>query len=312
MKFINICPICQMNSFKVVLNANGAAADKFNSFTVIQCQNCSVEMTNPQPEESEMAEFYDEEFVSYQDELSKHPHKIKDKMFNYLISASANQKLKFVESVFKIGADSKILDVGCGKQIFLQKIKTKYQCEVLGVDFSENVVNYSKTTLNIPCIQGGVPNIDKQNYYDLITMWHYLEHELAPVSVLQKSYSLLKPGGKLIIEIPNAASIENKVFGHQSYLRDLPRHLFHFSPLAIENILKSQGFSIEKIDFPIFSGGLIGTFQNLLFNGKVYKSLKKNIFYFAALSYLLVIFDILFSKTSRGSIIRIVAVKPIA
>lgn len=138
-------------------------------------------------------------------------------------------------------------------------------------------------------------------------MWHFLEHEFNPLSTLVKLAYYLKREGLLVIEVPNQESYENKIFKKSSYLYDVPRHLYHFSPLTITKLLKKANLEVLKISFPKQAGGWLGTAQNILFKGKIYKNMVKNAFYLLALGAITLPIDYITSKTHMGSIMRVYA-----
>ena len=78
--------------------------------------------------------------------------------------------------------------------------------------------------------------------FDAITMWHVLEHVHNLHGYLEQFYKLLKPGGRLVIAVPNYTSYDAKSYGEYWAAYDVPRHLYHFSPKSMEMLGKSKGF----------------------------------------------------------------------
>jgi hypothetical protein len=181
-------------------------------------------------------------------------------------------------------------------------------CGVLGLDFDRNATDYCNSTLHIDAIHGEVGSLATKNErFDLITMWHYLEHEPDPRAALVTIRECLGRDGHLVVEVPNADSLENALFRSRSYLYDVPRHLYNFCPTTIPRLLNKAGFDVLSVHFRWFTGGWIGTAQSLLAGGRVYRELKGNIFLFLLLSQLIFPFDYLSSKAKKGSIMTVVA-----
>src|SRR5205807_1356287 len=80
---------------------------------------------------------------------------------------------------------------------------------------------------------------------DVITMWHALEHVHQPRKVLQAAYELLTPGGKLVVAVPNIEGVAFHWFGPHWFGLDLPRHLTHFGPATLREMLQCSGFAAD-------------------------------------------------------------------
>jgi SAM-dependent methyltransferase len=96
---------------------------------------------------------------------------------------------------------------------------------------------------------------------DLVIMFHVLEHLADPVAALQAVARRVKPGGTLILGIPNIASWQARVVGPAWMHLDAPRHLCHFSPRAIEQALRASGFRLDHLDFRSFEHDPVGWIQ---------------------------------------------------
>jgi SAM-dependent methyltransferase len=100
--------------------------------------------------------------------------------------------------------------------------------------------------------------------YDVITIWHVFEHVRQPAETIGKIRSLLKPGGRLIIAVPNAESVQAKRYGLHWFHHDPPRHLFGFGPLSLKMLLTENGFDIEKISTYSLEQNPFGEIQSRL------------------------------------------------
>jgi SAM-dependent methyltransferase len=102
------------------------------------------------------------------------------------------------------------------------------------------------------------------NFFDVIVMWHVLEHISNTSELLTEIRRILKPDGFLVILVPNIASLEFKVFGINWKGLDLPRHLYHFSPFTLNALLTGSGFRVSKISTQIEAAILEASIRNLL------------------------------------------------
>src|SRR5208337_4886157 len=84
-----------------------------------------------------------------------------------------------------------------------------------------------------------------EKYFDLVTLWHVLEHMPEPLAALQQVYRLLKPGGRIVIEVPNLASVEAHWLGRHWYHLDVPFHFWHFTPRSLRTMALKAGFQVE-------------------------------------------------------------------
>ncbi len=148
-------------------------------------------------------------------------------------------RAKFVDGLVGGG---RILDVGCSTGDFLLTLDSK-KWDRHGVEYIADVVRLvqaSLTELNIFAGDIHLPDLPPRSF-DLITFWHVLEHLYETPRVLARARELLKPGGWIVIDVPNFASYQAEWFRDHWYAFDVPRHLHHFSPRSLEILLQEQG-----------------------------------------------------------------------
>ena len=148
-----------------------------------------------------------------------------------------------------INPKTTVLDIGCGKPSFLAKCHDKFQSNCIGIDFSDkgwtdNSTYIDKLNLSVT----DVNNLELEKLPDIITMWHYLEHDYSPKETLKKLKSMIAPKGLVFIEVPNFESDSRKKFGANWAGYHTPRHTFLFSPKTITQLLKDTGFSIVDLN----------------------------------------------------------------
>lgn len=155
-------------------------------------------------------------------------------------------KLKVVkiEAIFKSNSQKKILDYGCGTGKLIKQLE-RNGFEATGFEPSTGALSIArnqglKVFRKVQKIKGG---------YDLIMFWHSLEHTPRPVRVLKSIKTYLKSGGKILIAVPNADSIEARLFKKLWFHYTYPMHRVHFTPKSITKMLAREGFKIEEMDF---------------------------------------------------------------
>lgn len=305
------CNLCGRDDVEHLFTRHDYLTNNKTNFNVVRCKHCSLVYVNPRPSVDDIHLFYPEDFVSYQfEELQSSQPSFRERLVAFVTRTSAAQHVEVVRTLVEPTSKPSILDVGCGKGSFLYALKNNFECDAMGIDFDEQSVRYCRERLNINVLHGGIDTLKTLvQTFDLVTMWHFFEHEFDPSHALEKINPCLKQDGVLVIKVPNAESLENTIFGKHSYQYDVPRHLYNYSPTTIGLYLEKAGFEVQSIKFDCFSGGYIGTIQELVFRGRVYKDLKANILLFLALSGILFPIDYLMSKTSKGSIMTVVARK---
>lgn len=138
----------------------------------------------------------------------------------------------------------KILDIGCGSGHFLNYMRQKGYA-VLGVE--------SQSTSHIPTTNFNLKVLDSEDFltqssldkFDYITLWHVLEHLHDLQGYFDKIKEALKPDGYLIIALPNVNSIDASYFKTDWEAYDVPRHLWHFSPITFQSLADSHNFQIK-------------------------------------------------------------------
>lgn len=117
-----------------------------------------------------------------------------------------------------------------------------------GLDAAVGVVQHVREQHGLTALVGTLPHSElRPGSFDVVTMWHSLEHVHRPLAILREAYRLLVPGGKLIIATPNIESLPFRVFGRSWFGLDLPRHLTHFTPRTLTAMLQTAGFRTEPV-----------------------------------------------------------------
>ena len=138
-----------------------------------------------------------------------------------------------------------LLDIGCGSGTFLS-VAHRHGFSACGMDQSPHAVAAAGNLQGIEVRQGEVGSgVWEGRRFDFVSMFHVLEHLPDPRTGLSYAAGLLRPGGSLLIQVPNVASVQARVFGRRWYGLDVPRHVVNFSPRALELLLREAGFRIQ-------------------------------------------------------------------
>src|SRR5690554_2352499 len=193
--------------------------------------------THPQPLEN-LSKYYEtDDYISHTDSAKGLFAKA------YQIVKNYNLKYKF-SKLENIKEGSSILDYGCGTGDFLVYAK-KRNLKIKGVEPNPQALKLASNKLGDSAVSDlSIDELDMK--FDLITLWHVLEHISDLYPFLESLKSKLKPEGKIYIAVPNHLSYDAKFYGKYWAAYDVPRHLWHFSPQSLEKLFKSFGMKIEK------------------------------------------------------------------
>jgi SAM-dependent methyltransferase len=168
------------------------------------------------------------------------------------------RRLGFVTAAIPDGNGRRLLDIGCGDGSFLLAARES-GWDVKGTEFNPGPAR--STGLDV---RESVDQFPASAAFDCITMWHTLEHMLEIPSVLLNIARLLKPGGKLIVAVPDFGGLQARIFGPKWLHADVPRHLYHFDSKALLHCLGAAGFSVRKKWHQEFEYDLLGWSQSAL------------------------------------------------
>jgi len=199
-----------------------------------QCTECSFISTDPLPSPDTLKRYYDKD---YWQRYNSKTGGLLTLLFSIRMSGIINNLKKMVHQ------RKCILDWGAGDGSLI-RLLDKNGFESYGIDI------YSTDPANNKLISTTIENAPFENeFFDAITCFHVLEHIDRPVPALTKAFSLLKPGGIIVVEVPNIDSLGFRIFKSKWYPLDIPVHLNHFNSLAINKLFNRAGKSkIIKVE----------------------------------------------------------------
>lgn len=216
-------------------------------FRLVQCPQCGLIRQNPRLSWESLTDYYPEDYSPYTKIIATERSTAQRMDRRY----GMWKRLRALE---KFQPGGRLLDVGCGTGVFLGEAQRTGHWELMGVEPSPQAAEYAQTALGIPVL---AQRFDEANLpagnFDVVTMWNVLEHLDAPVRDLRRAYQLIRPGGWLVLAIPNIDGLGAKLFGDYWMGWDLPRHLYLFPQKQLRHILSEIGF--DWVDARCIAGG---------------------------------------------------------
>ena len=200
-------------------------------------KNLDMLITAPRPQK--LTKYYESEaYVSHHDDSKN----IIDKIYQLVKSYTLNTKMKLISKYSN--HEKTLLDVGAGTGKFLLKAKHQ-KWSTLGIE--PNEIARGKASDKGLIIYKELKELDLSEKFEVITLWHVLEHLPNLQEDIKKIEQLLSPNGTLIIAVPNYKAYDANYYGAHWSAYDTPRHLWHFSKKSISKLFNVHGLKVERI-----------------------------------------------------------------
>lgn len=241
MKHYDLCPVCGSAEISILFTAKDHMVSG-ETFPVAGCVRCKTRFTQDVPEESSIGPYYQSEaYISHTDTRKGLVNRLYHLVRNYTLQAKKRSMTK------TLGRDKgSILDYGCGTGAFLGVMKNA-GWTVAGIEPDAYARQLAKSVHGVeamePAALKGIPDAA----FDIITLWHVLEHVYDLHGTLGHLKRVLKPGGHIFIAVPNYTSADAAHYGAYWAAWDVPRHLYHFSPHAIKMLMEKHGFRMRAL-----------------------------------------------------------------
>lgn len=208
------------------------------TFDLYHDETMDMLVTYPQPSLENLGKYYESvDYISHTDSKRS----LFEKAYHFVKSIALKNKLNLINSLQP--SKGRILDIGAGTGDFLSVAKQN-GWQTIGVEPSEKAkaiavkkeVSFVEDTVEL-----------ESHSFDVITMWHVLEHVPNLDNQIKELKRLLKPNGSLIVAVPNFKSFDAKHYGAFWAAYDVPIHFWHFSKKAIESLFEKEGMELQKV-----------------------------------------------------------------
>ena len=250
------CPICGADRAELHVQA----PDRFHpqsgaSYQIQRCMHCSMIYLNPRPREENSSQFYEHaDYLPFTSLTAS--RSFAARIYEFLRRANLRWKRKVITEFLQRTDGQRptgngqmtignLLDIGCGTGEFLLEMKNA-GWQVEGLERNERAANWAREHHRITISAGSVEQLAASTrQYDLITMWHVLEHLYHPGQALEILASRLRDHGWLLIAVPNIDGIDARVYKSNWVALDSPRHVNHFSLETLGRLANQHGLTLH-------------------------------------------------------------------
>ena len=234
------CPLCGERGNVPFLTAEDDLTGKQGVFRFVTCVGCGLRYQTPRIPVGEIGAWYDDEYIAHR---KKTDWGLLTPFYERAMQAHDRRKEAIVRRFFPLGRSDRVLDIGCGAGTFLQRLRETSGASVAGVDF--------KNLSHLPSL-GDVDFrhglFSQQRFerasFDLITMWHYLEHDYDPLGTLVEASRILEPRGRIVIEVPRLDSLTFRLYGRRWPGLQAPQHTVLFEKSTLLALARKAGLEV--------------------------------------------------------------------
>ena len=241
-----VCIACNSSEIQHLCTNTAMMHESSRKFNFFICKMCKLVFLNPRLSLSELKDYYTDYYLPYRGPSAWGKYEKFAAISQKRLDARRLKMLKLHSSSNSVNS---ILDIGCGNPTFLEACSRLFKSSLHGIDFSDNgwkkeKERFKKLNLKV----GSIDDVETNLSPDIISLWHYLEHDYCPNTTLRKLASISNSKTKLFVEVPNYDSSSRRKYNENWGGFHTPRHTFLFSPNNLQIILKKNGWSTETID----------------------------------------------------------------
>jgi SAM-dependent methyltransferase len=262
------CDLCGASAAETVFEGGDRRFGFPGRFTVVRCEGCGLLRTEPQPEDPG-AYYPSGEYYSYVAPevppvtgaavLGAYGRPVEGSRALRVAAALARRRLGGLPP----GPPGDVLDVGCGSGAMLLALRAA-GWRAHGVELDPGAVAAARAAGLEDVRAGDLLDADlPAESFDVVRFWHSLEHVRSPRAQLEEARRLVRPGGALVLGVPNAASLLARTFRARWFYLDVPRHLWHFDRPRLVRLVDECGFTVERVRNVTSGSAILGTWDYL-------------------------------------------------
>jgi 2-polyprenyl-3-methyl-5-hydroxy-6-metoxy-1,4-benzoquinol methylase len=232
------CPVCNSDNLKEIFKVKDFTVSG-EVFPIVECNSCSLRFTQDLPSADSIASYYQSaDYISH----SNTSKGIINRLYKFVRNRTMTKKRRLIEKITG-GRKGKLLDVGSGVGTFLNEMKY-HGWQVTGLEPDATARKKAKELYQLELNDTNLFYKLDPSSFDAITLWHVLEHVHDLANYIQQLKLLLKDEGKLFIAVPNYTSKDAAIYKEFWAAYDVPRHLYHFCPKAMQILIEKNGLKL--------------------------------------------------------------------
>lgn len=232
------CPVCKSTALQHVFNVKDYTVSH-QHFEILECKSCSLRFTQDVPDQQSIGAYYkSEEYISHTN-TSKG---FINQLYQKVRKRTMMQKAAIIKQYTHLKA-GRVLDIGCGIGTFLHTMKGQ-GWTVKGLEPDYDARKLAKEIYGLDIQPSHELFALEKKQFNAITMWHVLEHVHELHQYVAQLKELIADDGKIFIAVPNYTSKDAEVYKEFWAAYDVPRHLYHFSPQSMQQLMQLHGLKI--------------------------------------------------------------------
>ena len=225
------CTVCASKQARPLYSIDGVAEQ------LVVCESCGLGSLSPLPDSKRIGDFYPAEYYGS-------PSAKFEPLVEYGVRLGATMRVRSLVSGLDRG--SRVLDVGCGRGVMLRAL-LDLGYEAHGVEISPEAAAGVDPRARIRIAPDLADAAYETDSFDAVILWHVLEHLPHPERTLEELHRIIRPGGRLVVAVPNFASWQARGTGAHWFHLDLPRHLYHFTPQTLTRLVNRYNFDCHTL-----------------------------------------------------------------
>ena len=236
------CYACGSAEAVFFIEAQDDLTGKPGRFRFVRCEDCGLVYQNPRVPAAAIGGWYDDEYIAHR---KKSDFGLFTPLYRWAMQRHDRRKLALVRRYAPLDAGCRVLDLGCGAGTFLAAVQRETGARATGVDFKDLSHLPWMRALDFRC---GRPREQRfEHAFDLITLWHFLEHDYEPLDTLARARDWLAPHGRMLMEVPRLDSASFRLYGDRWPGLQAPQHTVLYSRQTLHAMVERAG--LEVVDW---------------------------------------------------------------
>jgi 2-polyprenyl-3-methyl-5-hydroxy-6-metoxy-1,4-benzoquinol methylase len=209
-------------------------------WSYVRCRGCDVVYLTPRPSAGEMQFHYPQEYYRLFQEVVRRGEE--QPLMRFALRVLRRRRLPGLKP-------GRVLDIGCGSGFYLAALR-EAGWDGEGIEPGETAAQFARKHCGLPVHNSNAEEAlaaCRDGSFDLVTMWHVLEHLPDPAKALAEVRRILRPGGTLMLEVPNFSSIWSVLFRSRWAALEAPRHFFQFTPETLARTIRGAGLRVVRV-----------------------------------------------------------------